>query len=73
MENETLLIVDPEAAPQDDYYSILIEGCLIPLISMMGLVGNSLSIIVLQSSVLDMKVRHPKKGYLLLILFPPVH
>ena len=57
MDNETLQILGPDAAMEVDYYSEFIEGWLIPLISMLGLVGNSLSIMVLQSSVLDMKVR----------------
>ena len=57
MDNETLQILGPDAAMEIDNYSELIEGWLIPLISMLGLVGNSLSIMVLQSSVLDMKVR----------------
>ena len=57
MDNETLLIFEPENATRVDRYLELIEGCLIPLISLLGLVGNSLSIMVLQSSVLDMKVK----------------
>ena len=57
MDNETLLIFEPENAIEVDSYLDLIEGCLIPLISLLGLVGNSLSIMVLQSSVLDMKVK----------------
>ena len=57
MDNETLLIFEPENAIEVDSYLELIEGCLIPLISLLGLVGNSLSIMVLQSSVLDMKVK----------------
>ena len=48
IEHEAMIVVD---------YTTIIEGCLIPLISMLGLIGNSLSIMVLQSSVLDMKVR----------------
>ena len=61
MDNETLEILGPDAAIEDDSYSELIEGWLIPVISMLGLVGNSLSIMVLQSSVLDMKVRISEK------------
>ena len=57
MDNITLLIFEPENATIVDRYLELIEGCLIPLISLLGLVGNSLSIMVLQSSVLDMKVK----------------
>ena len=55
--NETLLIIGNEATIDVDDYTTLIEGCLIPSISLLGLIGNSLSIMVLQSSVLDMKVR----------------
>ena len=57
MDNETLQIYESEKALEVDSYLELIEGCLIPLISWLGLVGNSLSIMVLQSSVLDMKVK----------------
>ena len=56
-DNETLLIIGNEATIFVDY-TTLIEGCLIPFISVLGLIGNSLSIMVLQSSVLDMKVRN---------------
>ena len=57
-DNETLLIIGNEAAIFGVDYTTLIEGCLIPFISVLGLIGNSLSIMVLQSSVLDMKVRN---------------
>ena len=56
-DNETLLTIGNEAAIFGDF-TTLIEGCLIPFISVLGLIGNSLSIMVLQSSVLDMKVRN---------------
>ena len=57
-DNETLLIIGNEATIFVVDYTTLIEGCLIPFISVLGLIGNSLSIMVLQSSVLDMKVRN---------------
>ena len=69
MDNETLLIFEPENAIEVDSYLELIEGCLIPLISLLGLVGNSLSIMVLQSSVLDMKVK-ALKLYIYVGIYP---
>ena len=36
---------------------IIVEGIVIPIISLLGLIGNILSICVLRSSTVDMKVR----------------
>ena len=41
----------------DDYIALAVEGVIIPLIAFFGLIGNILSIIVLQSKGINMKVR----------------
>ena len=41
----------------DDYIALAVEGFIIPLIAFFGLIGNILSIIVLQSKGINMKVR----------------
>ena len=41
----------------DDYIALAVEGVIIPLIAFLGLIGNILSIIVLQSKGINMKVR----------------
>ena len=47
----------------DDYIALAVEGVIIPLIAFFGLIGNILSIIVLQSKGINMKVRNVLDGF----------
>ena len=47
----------------DDYIALAVEGVIIPLIAFLGLIGNILSIIVLKSKGINMKVRNVLDGF----------
>ena len=55
-ENMSLTVNETELYEEDDI-ALAVEGVIIPLVAFFGLIGNILSIIVLWSKGINMKVR----------------
>ena len=62
MENNSSLLTSPNITDSDNHelesLEFVVEGILIPMLTCLGLVGNILSITVLHSPGVDMKVNN---------------